>query len=884
MKKGIILLLFLSLFCLRSFSQNAERLYSSVSPATVYLRHEVLMDPNLCRNPGLVKKWEAERKMHLLSTYYALSCGSGFLVDDDGLILTNRHVADIGDLAEARGNALNSLVYSVEQYASSAFSNEDKRLLKLDLYAMLTKGAYRFSATVGSQVVTEVAKIAVARQDEPDVALLKLPSGYGQGLTLASPDALASMVVGQEVFSFGFPLEPSFNELIVTMNKGTISALRKTDLGIQHSASISPGNSGGPLVDSFGTVLGMNTAYSKDGNNLFFAIGADKIRDFLAKRGVSVAMSRPGTALKDTARGSGTISVMIALRPAVEGVNSAEPNGVEGMRVSSQVSVQGEKGAEVALDGQKVGVSPLLLVVNKPSTTISVRGPGGVFLAKLRLDPSLRGATVLQAELQKAGDLALSSNESQVRVYLDGADLGAFSSGLLRALPAGNHILELVGQNSYCSQEVTIGEKATAQAKAELRPVGRLDIKVPADFQTTVKGGSYSTTISGNASLANIPVGDYDIQTASGDGPVFTTSFSLQKGAQATWEPCTLGFVSLAVHPAGSQCFLGATRAFLADDAAEAMAPGTYNAVIKHAGYRDQQVSFTVFAGKRTQVAANLVEFGRGAISLPRFGAPVILKVNDEIKVGADRPDGSVLYAGIPSGIPLAVLFSSAVAESTALPDAKLSLSEGETRALELPSGRFSLPWLPEGAKVEIGTSQKVELRSAGGEGFLSLPLPPGEYRVSITGGPMGTDYSTTVKIADGATCEPENYLGAMLAKLRDERSSESKSLSSYRARKARRITGLTVGIAGSIASGAFFILGVRAKNEYDRAELSADAVSSWEKVATYRRWNLISFAASAIGFILAPKQPYDRDGGEALRRSIAGLDESLRVLGGIER
>jgi len=148
----------------------------------------------------------------------------------------------------------------------------------------------------------------------------------------------------------------------------------------------------------------------------------------------------------------------------------------------------------------------------------------------------------------------------------------------------------------------------------------------------------------------------------------------------------------------------------------------------------------------------------------------------------------------------------------------------------------------------------------------------------------MGTDYSTTVKIADGATCEPENYLDAMLAKLREERSSELKSLSSYRAWKARRITGLTVGIAGGIASSAFFILGTRAKNEYDGAELSADAVSSWEKVATYRRWNLISFAASAIGFIFTPKKQYDREGGEALRKSIAGLDESLRVLGGIER
>ncbi|MCK7508736.1 MAG: S1C family serine protease [Desulfobacterales bacterium] len=57
---------------------------------------------------------------------------------------------------------------------------------------------------------------------------------------------------------------------------------------IQHSAAISNGNSGGPLVDASRTVIGMNTAGIDEGQSLFFAVGADRIRDFLARRGIAL--------------------------------------------------------------------------------------------------------------------------------------------------------------------------------------------------------------------------------------------------------------------------------------------------------------------------------------------------------------------------------------------------------------------------------------------------------------------------------------------------------------------------------------------------------------------------------------------------------------------
>jgi S1-C subfamily serine protease len=869
------------------FAQGAADLYANVSKSTVYLRHEIFMDPSLCRNAALVKHWEAETKVRYLSEYFTLWSGSGFLFDDDGLILTNRHVAAIADLSKARQDAATYLAGTVDERASAAFTVEERRKIKQDLYAMLTKGSYRLSATIRGKLVSDLSVPVMADRSGPDIALVKSPGGFGPGLRLAASDAVSPKIVGSEVYSFGFPLQNNFSDLVVTMNKGMISAIRKDTLNIQHSASISPGNSGGPLVDASGLVLGMNSATVKEGNSLFLAVGADVIRAFLADRGVSAMKGTPAPAAAASPGAqvaAESISVLAQLHQATGGSNAAEAVGVGALRVSSQVSVSGETGSTVFLDGQKVGSVPLMLVMTKGSASLAVRGLHGAYLARLQLDPTIRGATELPVVLEETGDLAISASESSAQVYFDGADLGKLGTGRFKALPAGAHRIELVGANAYCSQEVSIAAGSVSSVKAELKPVGRLDIKVPADFSTTVKGGTYSMTVSGGAGIPNVPVGDYSIKTSSGDGPAFTTSFSLTKGTQATWDPCTFGFVSLSVSPQGAVCALNSGRSFSADESSEAMAPGTYSAMLKHPGYRDAEISFTVFAGKRTRVSASLVELGRGAISLPHLGAPVILKVNGEIINGVNKPDGSVLYAGIPSEIPLAVLFSSGVAESTSLPDAKLSLSEGETRALELPTGRFSLPWLPQGAKVEIGTIQQVELTSAGGEGFLSPPLPPGEYRILITGGPKGSDYSTTVKITAAATFEPADYLGAMLSKLREERSSEAKSLSSYRARKARRIVGLTVGIAGGVASVACYILGNHAKGEYDKAELSADAVSDWEKVATYRRWNLISLAASTIGFVITPKMPSDQEGGDALRKSITALDESLRALGGMQR
>ncbi len=150
--------------------------------------------------------------------------GSGFLIHEDGLILTNNHVLSAdGDRVE---------VTLMDQS--------------------------RFRARV------------LARDPENDLALMKVEAGRKLPfLKLGDSDNLK---VGQKVLAIGNPFS-----LGGTLTTGIVSALgrslpsgRDTVLEdvIQTDAAINPGNSGGPLLDSHGDVIGINTAIYGAGGNI----------------------------------------------------------------------------------------------------------------------------------------------------------------------------------------------------------------------------------------------------------------------------------------------------------------------------------------------------------------------------------------------------------------------------------------------------------------------------------------------------------------------------------------------------------------------------------------------------------------------------------------
>lgn len=157
--------------------------------------------------------------------------GSGFVVSDDGYVLTNNHV-----IADATG---------------------------------ITVALPGFDTPFDAEII--------GTDPATDLAVLKIkPNGKLPFLEFGDSDQIR---VGAWAIAIGNPL----GELAGSMTVGIVSAKGRTDLRIQGGtpryqdflqtdAAINFGNSGGPLVDIHGQVIGINTAINSAGQNIGFAI------------------------------------------------------------------------------------------------------------------------------------------------------------------------------------------------------------------------------------------------------------------------------------------------------------------------------------------------------------------------------------------------------------------------------------------------------------------------------------------------------------------------------------------------------------------------------------------------------------------------------------
>jgi len=123
-----------------------------------------------------------------------------------------------------------------------------------------------------------------------DIAVLKV-NAKSLPFLECSPNTNCEPRTGQSVYAIGNP-----KGLNNTISEGIVSALRSVEGEnvIQHTAAISPGSSGGALLDSKGGLLGMNSWQIADAQNLNFAIAAVYVLQALAEaRGQRVALSFP---------------------------------------------------------------------------------------------------------------------------------------------------------------------------------------------------------------------------------------------------------------------------------------------------------------------------------------------------------------------------------------------------------------------------------------------------------------------------------------------------------------------------------------------------------------------------------------------------------------
>jgi serine protease Do len=195
---------------------TANRVYAKVNPAVVTIRN----------NQG-----------H----------GSGFIVSEDGFIVTNAHVV---------------------------------------------KGQSAVVTVIMADGKTEIPADVVGFADGGvDLALLKI--NRQQKFPAILPGDSNAIRVGDTVYAIGTPL---FEQNQSTFTTGIVSAIRDGGKRIQHSAAINLGNSGGPLVNDKGQLIGVNTTllsspvYDAKGkligravgnDGIGYALGVDLVRKFL---------------------------------------------------------------------------------------------------------------------------------------------------------------------------------------------------------------------------------------------------------------------------------------------------------------------------------------------------------------------------------------------------------------------------------------------------------------------------------------------------------------------------------------------------------------------------------------------------------------------------
>ncbi|HEY9871600.1 MAG TPA: serine protease [Candidatus Obscuribacterales bacterium] len=107
-----------------------------------------------------------------------------------------------------------------------------------------------------------------------DLALLYVPGTRAPSLVLGRDNAVR---VGDRVYAVGAPLD-----LPLSVTPGYISNLSAQGM-LQMTAPISPGNSGGPLLDEYGRVIGIVRAFYPGGQNLNLAIKVGHLEELLAR-------------------------------------------------------------------------------------------------------------------------------------------------------------------------------------------------------------------------------------------------------------------------------------------------------------------------------------------------------------------------------------------------------------------------------------------------------------------------------------------------------------------------------------------------------------------------------------------------------------------------
>jgi S1-C subfamily serine protease len=208
-----------------------------------------------------------------------IGSGSGFVISQDGYVLTNHHVVTSDDLT---------------------FTVDGKRI-KLAFKISTIDVCFPPDASASRALPSPCVPASLAAADPAlDLAVLYISTPGLPYVAFGDSDAVN---VGRQVSALGYPFgrqlkigQAMASDIVpeVSTSAGTISAVRGGDDGdrqfLQISSNLNPGNSGGPVVDPDGYAVGVIRMKLTGGDGIGFAVPINQVKSFLEANGLDRAL------------------------------------------------------------------------------------------------------------------------------------------------------------------------------------------------------------------------------------------------------------------------------------------------------------------------------------------------------------------------------------------------------------------------------------------------------------------------------------------------------------------------------------------------------------------------------------------------------------------
>ncbi len=232
----------------------------------------------------------------------SLSSGSGFIINPSGYVMTNAHV--VSDIKEGDDSGRRTLLFQLAAQVLKALGNPVTRENVLQAAQVLSNEAQLTSfqrinlvfLQSGSRYPYEIKSYGAPVGEGKDVAILKIEIKNAPTLRLGNSDQAE---VGDQVWVIGYPAAADSgildqrSQLEPTTNDGKISAKKTAADGapiLQTNASTTHGNSGGPVINEEGKVVGLltfrgNTVNDQEVQGFNFIVPVNTAQEFVRQAG-----------------------------------------------------------------------------------------------------------------------------------------------------------------------------------------------------------------------------------------------------------------------------------------------------------------------------------------------------------------------------------------------------------------------------------------------------------------------------------------------------------------------------------------------------------------------------------------------------------------------